>query len=558
MRRVALSIVALAVPLTFPGAATAYDSTTTHPGLTTQALLASRLHLYLRRELGLSLGVFSRLAIDRQGMAPRDHRHMVRTLECLDPAGGYRPDEGGAQRAASWLLAGSVLAGMPASIERHHFYCPSLRKGLDNRHLLLRTTISVIAAVEGIDSVRQLLTGTGVDLGGTSALEWATSVDNPQGAPAFYRHLVAATSEATPARRDHHLALALLSMGGLLHLLQDMASPSHVRNDFVTAHLEKLGASVFDRGSAYERFVATIFGQFGLPSFQGQPVTRQRLLDYFSSPSWSGLADTTAVGHFSPGTLPPPLKVLPDADRNELRDRLTRKLPLSQPALGLIDVACAGRRTCYLGGQRRPLLAYTLDRKRQLRFFLDRRCHAAAARQLLPRAVAFSAGMIDFLLRGKLALERDGGRLTLLNRGVALVKGKARLLAEDAKGKRTPLREVPLRLPAARDATLATMPLRVPDGAVAIVALLEGDDDRGERVVAAIRLSLAPASQPAGPTVTTFSTPAPTPSPATRPAPSPTARPPRLKPRKRLPQPEPIPGKLPGKELRDRVEPTGE
>jgi hypothetical protein len=549
MRRLLLCVAAL-VQLTLPGSAAAYDSTTTHPGLTTQALLRSRLHIFLRRELGLSLGVFSRLAIERQGMERRDHRHLVRTLDRLDPAGGYQPDEAGAQRAASWLLAGSVLAGMPASIERHHFYCPSLRKGLDNRHGLLRAAIGVVAAVEGVDSVRQLLTGTGVDLSGTSALEWATSPDNPQGAPAFYKHLAAAASEASPARRDHHLALALLSMGGLLHLLQDMASPSHVRNDFAAAHLEKLGASLFDRGSAYERFVATVFGQFGLPGFKGQPVTRQRLLDYFSSSSWSGLADSTAVDHFSPGTVPPPVKILPDADRRELRDRLTRKLPLSQPALGAIDLACAGRRTCYLGGQRAPLLAYTIDRKKQLRFFLDGRCHAAAARRLLPRAVAFSAGLIDFLLRGQLELERDGANLTLRNRGVALAKGRARLLAEDAAGKRTQLREVPLKLPAARDAELASLPLSPPAGAVAIVALIEGDDDKGERVVAAARLSLTAASRPAGPTVTTFSTPAS--QPATKPAP-PSAKPPRLKPRKRLPHLEPVPGKLPGKELKDRT-----
>jgi hypothetical protein len=359
-------------------------------------------------------------------------------------------------------------------------------------------------------------------------------------------------SESTPRRRDHHLAVALLAMGGVLHLLQDMASPSHVRNDYAVAHMEKLGTSLFDRGSSYERLVAAHFGQFGVPAMSEPAPSRERLAYFFSSPAWTGLADGTAAAYFSPGTLPPPLPLVAGADARELRDRLQGKLSLSQPSLGAIDLACARRRTCYMGGRRAPRLAYRVDANGVLRFFLDQRCHATAARKLLPRAVAYSAGLIDFLLRGQVSLERQGEQLVVNNLGAPFASGRVRLFAEDSKGLRALLRELPLGS-TGRDARLAALEVKPPSSAVALVALVEGKDPAGEQVIATSRLSLAAASRPAGRIETTFSTPAT--RPATRPAPPPAE--PKVKlpkprrPKKRLPKIDPIPGKLPGKEIRE-------
>jgi hypothetical protein len=336
-------------------------------------------------------------------------------------------------------------------------------------------------------------------------------------------------------------------------VLQDMASPSHVRNDYVVAHLERLGTSLFDRGSTYERVVASRFGQFGLPPMQGAAPSRERLADFFSSPSWTGLADGTAAGYFSPGTLPPPLPLVAGADARELRDRLQGKLPLSQPALDAIDLACARRRTCYMGGRRAPRLAYRVDGRGALRFFLDQRCHAAAAERLLPRAVAYSAGLINFLLRGQVSLDRQGEELVVTTLGAPIASGRVRLFTEDSKGIRALLREQPAAS-AGRDARLASLSVKPSPSTAALVVLVEGKDLAGEQLVATARLSLVAASQPVGPTETTFSTPAT--RPATQPAPR-TDQEVRIKlpkprrPKKRLPKIEPIPGKLPGKEIRD-------
>jgi hypothetical protein len=459
-------------------------------------MLRSRLHAFLRRDVGIDLGLFSRLALAAQHMDRRAFHLLTRDLDRLDPASACRPDGKHGQRAAGWLMAGSILAGMPSSAEENHFHSPATGSGLDNESYLLGELLGLMATLEGADTARQFLTRTGFDLQGTSALAWAQAEDNPFSATRFYDHLAAAMAARTPRERDHRLAIALVSMGGLLHVLQDMASPTHVRNDYAVGHLERLGGSPFDRGSAYERLVAAAYGQQGLPTFRGQPVVRARVADYFSNGRWTGLADRTATEHFSPGTLPPPLKLVPGADPRALRARLESKLLFSRPALGPIDLACARRRTCHLRGKHGPLLAYRIDAQDTLRFFLDQDCYAASARVLLPQAVSFSAGIVDFLLRGRVRLERtDSGEVMLKNEGVPLVSGKARLFSDDESGVRTLVAEPVLRLPAPTGAVVATLGPEVSQGR-RVVVVLEARDDHGEPLVATAQLA-RPAS-PAG------------------------------------------------------------
>jgi hypothetical protein len=63
--RRSLILLAVTALLAFsPALARAYESSSTHPGITGQALLHSaRLHAFLRQDLGLALGLFARLTL---------------------------------------------------------------------------------------------------------------------------------------------------------------------------------------------------------------------------------------------------------------------------------------------------------------------------------------------------------------------------------------------------------------------------------------------------------------------------------------------------------------
>jgi hypothetical protein len=279
-----------------------------------------------------------------------------------------------------------------------------------------------------------------------------------------------------------------------------------VRNDFLEGHLQRLGGSNFNRGSIYEHYVALRFGQQGIPPYDGPAIVRPSVAAFFSTRAWDGLGDITALSHFSPGTLPHSVVVLPGARREEIRRRLNRRLPLQRPAVGRLNLKCArAGRSCHLRGAHGPLLAYSLDRRSNLRFHLDRRCREATARHLLPLAVGYSTGLIDHLLRGRVALEWEEGLLTLKNAGVPLREARAQLLAEDRQGRRKPLKAGwALRPDSAGGQPLGSTRLSLPPGTRALVALLQGTDKNGQPLIAAARLALAPqqgapASQPTGP-----------------------------------------------------------
>lgn len=479
--------------LLLAGAATAFEPATTHPGMTGKALLASKLHTFLKRDCGWDRGLFHELRLDADSLSRRDFSVLVRDLRRMDPSGGFAPDDRQRLRAAGWAMAGSVMAQLPASTNRHHFYCPPLRRGLDDTAPVLGTFLGFLAMLEGGDTVRQFFTGTGFDLTGQAATEWIKHAHNRWSVSLVYDSLARSVAAAAPRQREHHLAMALMALGGVLHVLQDMASPTHVRDDFRAGHLARLGATSLNRGSAFERYVARRYGQFGVPGPGKREIRRKRLVDYFSNADWDGLADITHVQHLSPGTLPPSVVLVEGTDAGELRRRLNERLPFARPALGPIDLGCLRRHSrCYLdaGSRPGPLAAYRVTSDRRLELFLDEQCHAAAARHLLPLAVAFSAGLVDHVVRARVTLTRDDGKLVVTNAGVAIKRGKARLLAEDAKGVRSVVRQIPLTLPAAKGGALARLVVEPPAGARALHVLIEGEGEYGDRLVATARVDL--------------------------------------------------------------------
>jgi hypothetical protein len=472
------------------GVAAAYDPATTHAGLTERAVMASRLHRVLTRQLSRPLGLFEPIVLQSTDVPASEVRVLSSRLAALDPAGGYRPDPDGAAAALSWVIAGTVIAATPAERGQHLFYDPSRGAGLSEAGGTAQFGHGLRQLID-TGGIRALATGTNFNLTGRPATEWLLAPENDVGLPRFYDGLAAAIAGEHPGQRASALARALLALGGTLAVLEDAGEPAHVRNDFRRTYLETAGTGAWDRGSAFERFVADSYGRMGVPA-PAAPIERPTVMAFITAGDGEGLADRTQRRFFSDGTLPEDAIVERDTSTADVLRDARASLPYSYPRLPRLELKAIGeRRYAYVPGAattnateakapaRRRLLAYKRVPGR-VRFFLDRAVYADSAATLLPEIAGYGAGLVDHLFRADLQIAIAAGTATISVSGVSgqLRKGEVRIYAEDGQG----LRKLVSTTPASGDATVSAS---VPTGTRRIGAVLRGEDGAGELVAVA-------------------------------------------------------------------------
>jgi hypothetical protein len=274
-----------------------------------------------------------------------------------------------------------------------------------------------------------------------------------------------APTTAIPTRealRSAYWATTFRALGDVMHLLQDMAQPQHTRNDPHAGLGCKGQSCVFGHASYFENYIdarATGAGSFRLRerfsqtsdpndideqvvanplSYDGYPIVRfANYRDFFSTGTsgdsyvGSGLANYSNQGFYSAGTnilatkgyLRPPATadllqrvVIPEGSVTNAEGKFVTKGALTL-LVGLVadaahpelpDGAAAklsslGAFDQYLhpsGGQ------YTLNHYN----------YDDQARLLVPRAVAYSAGLIDYFFRGKMEISLpDEGVYSILD-----------------------------------------------------------------------------------------------------------------------------------------------
>jgi hypothetical protein len=459
------------------GPARAYDPATTHAGLTERSVLASGLHKVLTRRLGRPLGLFEPVRLREADLDAAEARSLRGRLGALDPAGGYRPAADGAASALAWVVAGTVIAGTPADRGRNLFYDPARGAGLGGEGGAATFSHAVRALLDD-GTVRALATGTDFNLTGAPATAWLVAEENDVGLKAFSRQLEAAVAAPEPGPRGTALARALLALGGTLAVLQDAGEPAHVRNDFAGAYLSSGGDNPFDRSSAFERFVADRYGRVGLPP-AAAAVARPSVLAFITAEDRQGLADRTQRRFFSAGTLPEDAIVDRDTTTVEVMRDARGSLAYGLPRLPRLELHTLGERRYAYEGPRR-LLAYERVPGR-VRFFLDDAVYADTARAVLPEIAGYGTGLVDHLFRVELEISVKEGAVSVEARGArGALEGRARIFAEDARGRRTELGAgaVSTSDGAAR-VTVAAVP---PSGTRRLAAVLRGRDAAGEVV----------------------------------------------------------------------------
>jgi hypothetical protein len=228
--------------------------------------------------------------------------------------------------------------------------------------------------------------------------------------------------------RNKYWATTFRALGGVVHIVQDMGQPQHTRND---QHAGKFPESVTGHKSVYEAYTnaraiglpsVSIDGQATVPSpliEDGYPNTRfTNYADFFSTARRDGvegglgLADYSNRGFFTAGTnLGANDYALPPNDRHQFAEQVvsvnsdTKTVYLLDgvfdrlnSALRVLDVRKTKESLWY-----EPLLEFAdAGIAETFGYTLDQRIYDAQADLLIPRAVAYSAGLIDYFFRGRL------------------------------------------------------------------------------------------------------------------------------------------------------------
>jgi hypothetical protein len=273
-----------------------------------------------------------------------------------------------------------------------------------------------------------------IQVGQSSALWQQNSNQDPNGSlnggwswqDARRRYHLALTTQA-PAEREAEFARTFRNLGHLIHLIQDASVPAHVRNDphlYKTAFgfdllnpdgyerwVDKLGISILEGylGLTPVRPPDIIYG--GIPSL-GTSVPVGRLIDadrydgsnpeittlpdtglaeYTNANFFSG--DTVLVGRDMVGSIPFPARTSIELGPREYVARLGEyRRYLWKVRHGESD---------YRTGVPSALHDYLPEAPSAKAFALDDRVFQDYAVHLLPRAVGYSAALLDYFFRGR-------------------------------------------------------------------------------------------------------------------------------------------------------------
>jgi hypothetical protein len=313
----------------------------------------------------------------------------------------------------------------------------------------------------------------------------------------FYQGLI----KPQPANRDDELAQAFYTLGHVIHLIQDMAQPQHTRDDshakaaILSAATLGLLPTFAQKLGIYEQYADLRSGALPLagydPVYRDQDTTTfnktHKFFTTLSPPTLTaqggkGLADYSNRGFVSAGTnfcaanpsvscagstIPPsvlqPYEILPHPGfpypngqgASIVRERIE---DLAQPQFGPppaanltgdIDFIVTSVYDAYTGQRNRNLTStYSIfdpdlqAANQQLTFTLNRYNFDDALDLLIPRAVGYSAGMINYFFRGAFSiysLDSDRGPFFVRNRTGEPMNGTFQIYWDDASGNRQPV-----------------------------------------------------------------------------------------------------------------------
>jgi hypothetical protein len=276
---------------------------------------------------------------------------------------------------------------------------------------------------------------------GTSAAVWAHFEDrNLWDLKSFYDYLELSFMAGSPEDRLDNLGKTFRAAGHLMHLLQDMAVPAHTRNELYSGHtskllLERLLEGKFPSGSRMESYLKEN-PQFIRRVPAALIPTFDHFTNYFDTKSYRantslpvsgpshGLAEYTNSNFLSEFQLfRDDAQIFPSPYFNPNLQNVTywgaqwdvaKKYPHLKLVLPPIfyskyigrPSAVEDEEILHLG-RVSFLRKYRSFMNASELIFLDDACYDEYLEKLVPKAVAYSAGLLEFLFRGDIDFEID-------------------------------------------------------------------------------------------------------------------------------------------------------
>lgn len=389
----------------------AFDDTDTHPRLTKAAVNISQLDDYLIRNIGLSSGVkYVFKGIDRNGI------FLGRPVQ-------------------EWLWIGSKDEDYPTFCRAsNHFHNPIHSGDWLQSQMSDSVWVDLACGTNGRYSNVTWATGFTVPGAGYIGPRIGKNVNSsgmlynaPQdmGWDNAREYFYGALTATDPAVREERFANSFRAIGQVMHLLQDMAVPAHVRND-MESHLFNAW-NPKNWGNEFEKYVVTDYSAVSInpTAFKPTFAAPMRPTDFWdkniytganpSDGTKQGLAEYANANYFSNSTISG--NYLVSANHQFPYPKLTNSNYICTDYLpGSTDkTKYISRKPCPTNGD--PVdhfVALSMVMPKILGlpsipslnvFALDNNVHKTYAKELLPRAVGYSAALLDYFFRGTIKLK---------------------------------------------------------------------------------------------------------------------------------------------------------
>ena len=406
-RMITANIAIIIVATMLAGVAVAYDEVATHPIITGKAAEMSQIDRYIKSNLSYTLGLESKLKHNSGYNTVKKWLDIGSTVEDA-------PDELIPCRASNHfhnpLVGDWAYAGLS---ELWNYFCPNWLSPINSRRFSAITwaTNYLEPSPDGAITSFNLVSGSN---------SWTKSREY------YYQAL---TNE-NPIEREASFAETFVALGQTLHLLEDMGVPAHVRDDFLNSHLyqnrfrnpyefyvktnidivnnltkEQIEAvrPRFTKPRLTQFWDANVYHVSGQPS-QMPAVFTDRVLQ-----GQAGLSEYTNANFVSEATL------FKNFSYPSEQSTIQAPMPIPDP----IEPAWQATRRYYI--KQSPSeweTGYFLAGSSYLELYaahystnpgftlpiLDDRVHDDYAKRLLPRAVGYSAALIDYFFRGQLGV----------------------------------------------------------------------------------------------------------------------------------------------------------
>jgi hypothetical protein len=406
--------------------------------------------------------------------------------------------------ALGWLQLGVVAETTPSARLAHHFLDRHDRTAAAWRDQELpRALLRARQTRSNGAPLAATATLSGFGGSGPSALTWFGDEDDPLSPRRLEAHLERAVTAASAAERDHHLALALLCAGALLHVIQDLTVPAHARGD-VTAFFAPLSDRAGDRGLPLQEYVRLHVGHGPLPELPapapgptGVPLAGTLRGHVLGEDGFAGVGTFAATRFLSESSLPSPRAFEADATAEHAAAAL-----LAGAGLDPVEARDArltpwpGPRGYLVTATGRPLAAFELDEAERVQLFLDETVYRDQAARLLPLAVDASRSILDLVFAPfPERVELADGAIVELSVPAELVDPTLVVMVQDAHGERTVRQRLALR-PGERNRVVG-LPPRTGTGRVVLV--VTAGRPGGLRWIAEQLLDDAPPVEPLAP-----------------------------------------------------------